>query len=455
MTKHLIKSGFRSVGLRTLPTGFALALVVFANGVALADHNHIDVVSPIAPELAAYGRYDVGVRTILATDHHRPDILNTKAGGPLVRYDRILTLEVWYPAKLAADQKPGGEYHTTTRDPAQPTILYGKAVRDAAPLTGDGAFPLVIISHGYPGNRFLLSHLGENLASKGFVTVSIDHRDSTYQDLQAFGSTLYNRPFDQLFVLNEMDRLSQPAAGSFLAGLVNASCTGIVGYSMGAYGVVNVIGGGYSKASETFAASPPNNLLGERGAAKLAAGKAVDARIKAAIAIAPWGMNQGFWDQEGLKGIRTPVLFVAGSNDETSGYQNGTRAIYEGAVNADRHLLTFLQASHNAAAPMPAPVESYRYSESLRMFPFVHYADQVWDSTRMNNILQHFATAYFEWHLKREAAKQAYFDVVPNGKDAVFNVDRNGKPEPTHTYWKGFKRGTVVGLIMEHAATAK
>jgi len=35
----------------------------------------------------------------------------------------------------------------------------------------------VIISHGYPGNRFLLSHLAENLASKGFVVAAPDHPD--------------------------------------------------------------------------------------------------------------------------------------------------------------------------------------------------------------------------------------------------------------------------------------
>ena len=71
----------------------------------------------------------------------------------------------------------------------------------------------MIISHGYPGNRYLMSHIGENLASKGFVTVSIDHKDSTYDDQKAFGSTLYNRSFDQLFVLNEIDRLGQAGFG--------------------------------------------------------------------------------------------------------------------------------------------------------------------------------------------------------------------------------------------------
>ncbi len=199
--------------------------------------------------------------------------------------------------------------------------------------------------------------------------MSIDHKDSTYDDQKAFGSTLYNRPFDQLFVLNEIDRLSQPGSGSFLAGLVDATRAGIIGYSMGGYGVVNVIGGGYSAASATLPAAPPNKMLTERGAANPEYQKARDPRIKAAIAIGPWGMQGGFWDLEGLKGIRTPVMFVAGSADDVSGYEKGTRAIYQGAVNADRYLLTFLNANHNAAAPIPAPAETYAYSEAHALLP--------------------------------------------------------------------------------------
>jgi predicted dienelactone hydrolase len=427
----------------------ALAVVVAAltTIVVSAQNNRIDTIAPSAPELAPFGSYAVGVGTLDVTDKNRPDILNTKEGGPAARYDRTLTLEVWYPAVLAPGQKAGSEYRVITRDPVVTATLHGQAVRDANP--GKGPFPLVIISHGYPGNRFLMSHIGENLASKGYVVVSIDHKDSTYDDQKAFGSTLYNRPLDQLFVLSEMDRLSRP--GNLFAGLVDASRTGIIGYSMGGYGVVNAIGGGFSAASATFQNAPPNKLLAERGSASAGYQQSRDPRIKAAIAVGPWGMQNGFWDAEGLKGMRTPVMFVAGSVDEVSGYAKGVRAIYEGAVNADRYLLTFLNAGHNAAAPYPAPRESYPYSEALRNFPFTHYADPVWDTVRMNNILHHFATAYFGVHLKGEADKQAYLDVVPNGKDAVFAVDRDGKPTATHTYWKGFKRGTAVGLVLEHA----
>jgi predicted dienelactone hydrolase len=395
-----------------------LVLVVFSAllaGSAIAQQNHIDVVTPTAPELASYGKYDIGVRTLQATDRNRPDILNTKEGGPIARYDRTLTIEVWYPAKLAAGQKAAGEYHAITRDPSITATLYGKAARDAAPVTTDGAFPLVIISHGYPGNRYLMSHLGESLSSKGFVVASIAHRDSTYDDQKNFASTLYNRPFDQLFVLNEIDRLGRNNSGSFLSGLVDSGHAGLVGYSMGGYGVVNVLGGGYSNASEGLTGAPPNRLLADRGAANLAYQKSTDPRIKAAIAIAPWGMQNGFWDAEGLKGIRTPIMFVAGSVDDVAGYEKGT-----------------VNANHNAGAPIPAPAETYAYSETLKSFPFAHYADAVWDNTRMNNILDHFATAYFDLYLKGEQDKKEFLDGS----------------------WKGFKPRTAVGLILEHAGAA-
>ena len=420
-----------------------------------AQTNRVDLVTPAAPELASYGSFAIGVRTIQVTDKNRPDILSTKQGEPTARYDRTLRLEVWYPATLAAGPGSRGDYPgVITRDPSVVVTLHGRAVRDAEPLPHEGGYPRVIVSHGYPGDRYLLTHLTENLASKGYVVVAIEHKDSTYDDQKAFASTLYNRPLDQLFVLNEMERLSTKDSGSFLTSLVDSSRTGIVGYSMGGYGLVNVIGGGFRKGVEALPVAPPNGLLAERSAANPDYAKASDPRIKAAIAIAPWGMPEGVWDQEGLKGIKTPVLFVAGSADDVSGYEKGTRAIYEAAVNADRYLLTFLGANHNAGAPIPAPEETYE-AKAGRAPGFGHYADAVWDTARMNNVLDHFATAFFGLRLRGETDKQAYLEVVPIGKDAVYSLDPAGKPTPSHTYWKGFKRRTAVGLMLEHLTAAK
>jgi hypothetical protein len=137
------------------------AVAASLSGSASGQTNRIDVVTPMAPELAAYGPHAIGVRTIQVVEANRPDILNAKPGAPTPRYTRALTLEIWYPATLVAGQKPEGDYRIVTRDPAVTATIHGKAVRDAAPEKTAAAFPLVIISHGYPGNRFLLSHLAE------------------------------------------------------------------------------------------------------------------------------------------------------------------------------------------------------------------------------------------------------------------------------------------------------
>ena len=430
-------------------------VLVAAIGQALAQQNRIDVVTPMAPECAAYGNMPIGVRTITAIDRDRVDVLNTKDGAPAARRDRTLTIEVWYPAARAAGTASGAEYRTVSRDPTRPAALHGKAARDAAPDAAAGRYPLVILSHGYPGNRYLLSHLGENLASKGFVVASIDHAESTYDDLKGFASTLYNRPYDQLFVLNEMDRLSGPESGSFLSGLADASRTAIVGYSMGGYGLLNVLGAGFAEAAVSASAGPPNRLLFGRAASNPEYPKRADPRVKAAIALAPWGLPGGTWDDDALKAITTPVLFVAGSADDVSGYERGTRAMFLATTGADRYLLTFVNGSHNVAAPIPAPAEAYAFSEGLKLFPFMHYADPVWDTVRTNNILQHFATAFLSLHLKGQREMQAFLDVVPRGIDGVYSVERDGRQKPEHTYWKGFKPRTAAGLTLERLQPGK
>jgi len=436
--------------------GILVVLLLFGAGRLVAQQNRVDAVTPMAPDLAAYGPLSVGVRTITATDRNRVDVVNTKEGGPVARYDRTLTVEVWYPASLAPGQPPAGVYRTVARDPARATELHGRAVRDAAPAVPPaGGYPLVIVSHGYPGNRYLLSHLGENLASKGFVVAAPDHPDSTYADQKAFASTLYNRPYDQLFVLDELDRLSRPGSGSVLAGVADVSRTALIGYSMGGYGVLNTLGAGFSDTAVAGRNAPPNRLLSDRAASNPAFARQGDRRIKAAIAIAPYGGAAGAWDPDGLRAITTPVLFVAGSADDVVGYEKGVRALFLGATQSDRYLLTFLGGSHNVAAPIPAPAEAWAYSDALRAFPFMHYEDGVWDSVRSNNILQHFATVFLSIHLKGEGDKQGYLDLVPKGSDGVYSVERDGTPKPDYTYWKGFKARTATGLVLEHLQPAK
>ena len=86
-----------------------------------------------------------------ATDRNRPTSCARRPGGPTARYDRTFTLEVWYPAALA----PGSarrrlpHHHARSgdrRDAARPGGARCRAARRRR-----ARFPLVIVSHGYPG----------------------------------------------------------------------------------------------------------------------------------------------------------------------------------------------------------------------------------------------------------------------------------------------------------------
>ena len=427
----------------------AVLLLAISAG-AGAQQNRIDVVRPDAPELSAFGRYDIGVRTMSFTDADRVDVVNAIPGEEAPLYDRRLRVEIWYPAELGDRGSPGGEYTTETRNLQITATLSGQAVRDAAPLALQGNFPLVILSHGYPGNRYLMSHLGENLASKGYVVASIDHTDSTYQNQQPIASTLYNRAKDQRFVLQAIaDYASE--FGSYLAGLVNVNKTAIIGFSMGGYGVLNNLGAPYSESVIEAQIAPPNRLLRELTAENPEFRIKLDPRIRAGVAIAPWGMNTGFFNADVLQGITLPTLYVAGSVDGTAGYQEGTRAIFENAVNSDRLLLTFVNGGHSVAATIPVPVEILNSEDQAGAG---HYTDEVWDSVRSNNILQHFVTAFLDLHLKDDPGKEAYLDLIPDPTEGIFSL-RDGQPTPEHNYWQGFALGTAVGLTLEHRLAGK
>ncbi len=427
-----------------------LALITqFLAGHAMAE-NRIDTQRPDAPELAAYGSYEVGTRPLSMIN---PDQLNVLALDPsaeapetLPTYDRELEVQMWYPSYPGATGS--NALRAFLRDATTEVDLYGQATLWAAPLIDTGAFPLIIMSHGYPGNRFLMSHLGENLASKGYIVASIDHTDSTYRTQAAFGSTLRNRSLDQLFVLNEIERLNNDSA-SFLYGLVDTDNSALIGYSMGGYGAVITAGGGVTEASVAYPFSSPFGTLGIHQSGSDSHNSLPDSRIKTAIAIAPWGRNFGFFDAQTLEGVQIPMLLMAGSEDDVSLYEGGVKAIWEESINVDRALLTFDNANHNAAAPIPAPEESYADNPTLGFPPFEHYADAVWDTARMNNITQHFATAWMDLHLKSDSAKQEYLELTPNSNDGVYATEDDGSFSDAHTYWKGFANRTAKGLHLE------
>ncbi|MCA1792079.1 MAG: hypothetical protein LC667_20180, partial [Thioalkalivibrio sp.] len=273
-----------------------------------------------APALAPRGDYPVGVRTLELVNPDQLDLLNA-VDGVAPMYDRPLTVEVWYPAII-----PDGEIEITEYDevlgvsnnpdrPLIPFTFLGRALRDAEPDTSGAAFPLVIVSHGYPGSRMMMTYLTENLASKGYVVVAIAHTESTYNDAGPFPSTLLNRSLDILFVLDEFASLGAADGDSFLAGIINADTTALIGYSMGGYGALNAAGAGYSAQGMGLFGnmSGGSTALEIRSAGNAEYAASQDERIKVVVAFAPWGMANGLWDADGLAGLTVPTLFVVGS----------------------------------------------------------------------------------------------------------------------------------------------
>ncbi|MEL6520699.1 MAG: VPLPA-CTERM sorting domain-containing protein [Pseudomonadota bacterium] len=431
----------------------ALATALLGTATSISAENRIDGQSPDAPELSAYGDLAVGVRQFEFVNEDQVDILAIDPAGDkpdvLPTYDRPLTVEMWYPALDGASGDTSID--TYLRDGTTAIELEGRAVRDATPADTTEPFPLLLLSHGYPGNRFLMSHLAENLASKGYVVASIDHTDSTYRDQSAFGSTLVNRSLDQLFVLDEIARLNSEAGTGF-TGLIDTDNTGLVGYSMGGYGALITAGAGVTEAAVALPFGAPHGTLGIHQEGSETHEALSDERIKTAIAIGPWGMNFGLWDAEGLAGIDIPMLFIAGSNDTVSGYENGIRPIWEGAVNSDRALLTFDGGSHNTVAPIPAPEESFYFNDTLGFNISEHYTDPVWDTVFMNNVGQHFLTAWLDLELKGDVDKTAYLDLLDVGSDGFWSLNDDGTFGEDHTYWNGFQNGTAEGLRFETLA---
>ena len=417
-----------------------------------------------APELAHCGAYSVGVRTVELVHPNQVDILHFDSQtGKAPLYNRMLKVEIWYPATIP----PGKEESTTyisampgrseqgVSGPERTFEIKGKALRDAPPLRGS-RFPLVVVSHGYPGSRTFLTYLTENLASKGYVVAAIDHTDSVFGEVKGFQSTLLNRSSDQLFTMEALEKLSTDP-NHFLQGLIDATNVAIVGYSMGGYGALTSAGAGYSKGSALMKFVPGNYL--DEWAADSPKFRSLDRKaVKAIVAIAPWGEQPPYlaWDAGGLAAIHVPSLFIVGDHDDVADYTSGVKRVFEGAVNSQRYMLVYENARHNTGGNPPPPGVPLNYG-AIQSFD-----EPVWRKDRVTAINQHFITAFLDLYLKRDNSRQAYLQVpVPQSNNGQWKAPPGARDEGAFStgqdasgpFWRGFQRRWALGLeLYQYAA---
>ena len=396
-----------------------------------------------APELAALGPYPIGVADARFVQPAQAD--PTQGASAPVVTDRVLPLKIWYPAAAAG---PGTTYHTALSGENGVDVPFdvpGLATPGLAAAAG--RFPLVILAHGYGNTPEVLSWLGENLASKGYVVVAPAFRDPpiSIRTAQAHSGPIARRPLDIAFVAAEAQRRATAGDGLFAA--ADADRTALIGYSMGGYGVLTAAGAPLDPAigGMTRGVLAPY----AEGGAKAAALKV--AHLKAVVAISPANRfgDTAIWSAKGLAAITTPTLFVVGGQDHVVGYP-AVRGLFDDMVRAPRYLLTFKEAAHSIALVGAPPAMRHRF------WDMDWFEDAVWRKDRLLPIEAHFITAFLDRYVKGDAGKAAYLDgLVPDSDTGAWPGAPAGRyagyspGAPAATVWRGFQPSRANGMMFE------
>jgi predicted dienelactone hydrolase len=405
-----------------------------------------------APELAHPGQFSVGFRQLTLTQRDQADVLAfDPAKGTAPHRDRVLAVDVWYPAMLKAGATPVVYQAALPAEPPAPPVSFsvpGVAVRDAA-AAGTG-FPLVIVSHGYSNDPAAMTWITENLASKGYVVAAIHHDDPPITDYAKYGEPFLRRPLDIAFVAESL-RNSLAAEH-----LIDPSRLALIGYSMGGYGVLTAAGAPLD-GTGLLARFIPAPLLQPY----LKGGPRQDdlkvKGLKAVVAISPAGGGPGaVWGSDGLSAIKTPLLLMAGNADRTVNYATGARSFFDSVTHAQRYLLTFKDAGHSIG--LGRPPEAMR----TRLWDQDWFADPVWDKERVNAIEVHFITAFLNRYVKGEEGYAAYLNVpVTESSEGIWPstvppqaYDAYSPATGEITVWKGFQRKHAEGLELLRATAA-
>lgn len=208
---------------------------------------------------------------------------------------RPLTIGVWYPS--AAAPQP------VTMGPTTMSVALGGTVRGRS-------LPLIVLSHGTGGSFLDHYDTAIALADAGYVVAAVTHAGDNYAD-QSRSIFIMDRPRQVSRVIDHM-----------LANwdVVDQARIGMFGFSAGGFTTLASIGGmaDFAKVGPVCRAHPGDfacqlMMKAATGIAMPDARNAQDARIKAAVVVAP---ALGFtFGPDGLRNVRMPVqLWRAGED---------------------------------------------------------------------------------------------------------------------------------------------
>lgn len=214
------------------------------------------------------GTYDIGTTSLTLVDDTRLEQYSEDSS-----LYRKIQLQFWYPTEDTEGYElvPWLEDGTTVsralaKDTGLPAFvldhtaeILSNSYKDAPIQSDQGQYPIIVISHGWRGFRNLHTDFAEELASQGYIVVSIDHTygsvatvfdngDIAPLNLDALPPREINDHFledanqlvetygnDVIATLDYLEVLHN-SSGSFFGGRLDLNTIGLVGHSTGGGG---------------------------------------------------------------------------------------------------------------------------------------------------------------------------------------------------------------------------
>ncbi|HJS54636.1 MAG TPA: hypothetical protein VJ765_08840, partial [Chitinophagaceae bacterium] len=206
------------------------------------------------------GHYALGTTGMEVTDNSRiEDALMDRQ-----KFRRLL-LQFWYPA-IKTNEAVKATYHpnpeifnsdVTNLFNSIPNVLLKRlsgsktnALLNAPLSISENNYPVLVFSHGMDGMRSMNTFQMEELASHGYIIVSIEHSFAAsgtvfndgskagvtpyeLMEDESFGNAMVNKwSADQVFTINYLEKLNEQQGNTF-SGRLNMKELGVFGFSFG------------------------------------------------------------------------------------------------------------------------------------------------------------------------------------------------------------------------------
>jgi predicted dienelactone hydrolase len=215
---------------------------------------------------------------------------------------RPVTVEFWYPTDEEVAQNETSQ---------EEVWIHPKEARDAKLSEKRASYPLIMMSHGYRGDRRERTWLVDSLVRQGFVVASVDHFGNVWNQFDPIASLCFwDRAKDISFAISAV--LEEPD----LKMKINQTKIGFVGYSMGGMTGLALAGAQAHHVKEivkkTSDVSIPEPVLSTIDFAE-AEKNYRDPRIRSMLLICPAAFA---YMPDSLKQIKVPIGIIASLDDE-------------------------------------------------------------------------------------------------------------------------------------------